>query len=158
MKFEDFSEIQGLSTHGISFADDVTIGRNVEIRPSSYYGVGDIGFGLKMGKNSSIGPGGYIGCAGSISIGENVMIGPRVTIIAENHNFRSQATAIKAQGVTQQGICIADNVWIGADVTILDGVTIGSGAVIGATTLVNKDVPSNSVYLNKRAVYTRTRD
>lgn len=158
VKFEDFSEIQGLSTHGVSFADDVTIGRNVEIRPSSYYGVGDIGFGLTMGKNSSIGPGGYVGCAGSILIGENVMIGPRVTIIAENHNFRSQAASIKSQGVTQQGIRIEDNVWIGADVTILDGVTIGSGSVIGAATLVNKDVARNSVYFDKRTVYSRARD
>ncbi|APX71962.1 acyltransferase [Companilactobacillus allii] len=150
VKFEDYSEIQGLSKQGLFFADNVTIGRGVQIRPSSYYGVGNIGQGLCIGKNSSIGPNGYIGCAGMIIIGNEVMIGPNVTIIAENHNFNNKKLDIKDQGVNQQGITIKDNVWIGANVTILDGVTIESGSIIGASTLVTKDVPGDTVFFNKR--------
>ncbi|KLI76841.1 MULTISPECIES: acyltransferase [Lacticaseibacillus] len=145
VKFEDYCEIQGLSTKGLYFGRNVTIGRGVQIRPSSYYGVGHIGYGFSIGENSSIGPGGFIGCAGQVQIKKNVMIGPNVTIIAENHHFHNAKKSIKEQGVYQKGVLIHDDVWIGANVTILDGVTIASGAVIGAGAIITKDVPANTV-------------
>lgn len=157
VKFEDYCEIQGLSTNGLYFGKDVTVGRNVQIRPSSYYGVGHIGYGLSIGENSSIGPGGFIGCAGKVQINKNVMIGPNVTIIAENHHFHSTNKSIKDQGVYQKGIVIHDDVWIGANVTILDGVTIYSGAVIGAGTIVTKDVPANTILVDKLSPILRSR-
>lgn len=150
VKFESYSEIHGLARDGLHFGNNVTIGRYTEIRPSSYYGVGNIGSGLKMGDNSSIGPYGFIGCSGKIIIGENVMIGPRVSLFAENHNFSNEDTTIKAQGVSNKGIVIEDDCWIESGVIILDGVRIGSGSVIGAGTLVNKDIPKNSVVYDKR--------
>jgi acetyltransferase-like isoleucine patch superfamily enzyme len=150
VKIEDFSEIQGLSTNGLHFGDNVTIGRYTMIRPSSYYGVGNIGWGIKMGNNSSIGPFGYIGCAGSIEIGDNVMIGPRVSLFAENHVFSDENRTIKSQGTTNKGITIESNCWIGSGVTILDGVVIGSGSVIGAGSLITKNVAKNSIIYDKR--------
>lgn len=150
VKFEDYSEIHGLSTHGLYFGDNVTIGRYTEIRPSSYYGVGHIGYGLNMGDNSSIGPNGYIGCAGKITIGKNVMIGPKVSLFAENHNFKEKNKTIKEQGVNNKGIVIEDDCWIGSNVIILDGVTIGKGSVIGVGTLVNKDIPAESILYDHR--------
>ena len=78
------------------------------------------------------------------------MIGPRVSLFAENHNFSNEDTTIKAQGVSNKGIVIEDDCWIGSGVIILDGVRIGSGSVIGAGTLVNKDIPKNSVVYDKR--------
>lgn len=150
VKFEDFAEIQGLASEAVCFDDNVTIGRNVQIRPSSYYGVGHIGAGLTIGKHSSIGPNGFIGCAGKISIGSNVMIGPNVTIIAENHNFNNKESSIKSQGVKQQGVSIEDDVWIGANVIILDGVSIKSGTVIGAGCIVTKNISSNQLVIDKR--------
>ncbi|MGQ5708304.1 acyltransferase [Lactobacillus sp. PSON] len=157
VKFEAYSEIHGLSTHGLHFKDNVTIGRYTEIRPSSYYGVGQIGYGLVMGERSSIGPFGFIGCSGPIKIGKDVMIGPRVSLFAENHNFRDKKVDIKDQGVNNKGITIEDNCWIGSGVIILDGVTIGSGSVIGAGTLVTKDVPKNSIIYDKRTRIRRDR-
>ena len=157
VKFEAYSEIHGLSTHGLHFGNNVTIGRYTQIRPSSYYGVGKIGYGLEMGNNSSIGPYGYIGCSGKIKIGENVMIGPRVSLFAENHNFKAMNTSIKNQGVNNKGILIEDNCWIGSGVIILDGVTIGKGSVIGAGTLVTHDIPANSVVYDKRDKIIKTR-
>lgn len=56
VKFEANSEIQGMSKEGIFFGNNVTIGNGTMIRPSSYYGVGKIGAGMKMEDNSSIGP------------------------------------------------------------------------------------------------------
>lgn len=157
VKFESYSEIQGLASTPTIFGDNVTIGRNVQIRPSSYYGVGHIGEGLEIGENSSIGPNGFVGSAGKISIGKQVMIGPNVTIIAENHNFQSKTVSIKEQGVMQKGITIDDNVWIGANVTILDGVHIQSGVVIGANTLVTKNVSKDTIIFNHVSRIEKTR-
>jgi acetyltransferase-like isoleucine patch superfamily enzyme len=149
VKFEQMSEIQGLSRQGLIFGDNVTIGNSTMIRPSSYYGV-EIGEGIKIGNNSSIGPLGYIGCAGYIDIGQNVMIGPRVSIFAENHKFNDLTRTIKSQGVVRKGIKIEDNCWIGSGVIILDGVTIGKGSIIGAGTIVSKDILDNSIVIDKK--------
>lgn len=157
VKFEAYSEIHGLSEQGLYFGNNVTIGRYTSIRPSSYYGVGNIGYGLSMGDNSSIGPFGYIGCSSKISIGKNVMIGPRVSLFAENHNFGDKRKVIKSQGVNNKGITIEDDCWIGSGVIILDGVTIGHGSVIGAGTLVLKDIPPKSVVIDKRNQLVRER-
>lgn len=76
VKFERNCEIQGLSKKNLKFGNNVTIGADTMIRPSSYYGI-DLGEGMEIGDNSSIGPFSYIGCAGYIKIGKNVMIGPK---------------------------------------------------------------------------------
>lgn len=149
VKFEDYAEIHGLCEEGLNFGDNVTIGRGVMIRPSSYYG-GDLGKGLEIGANSSIGPHGYVGCSGKIKIGKNVMFGPKCSLFAENHIFNDVENTIKSQGVCQKGIIVEDDCWIGSNVIILDGVTIGKGSVIGAGTLVTKDIPAGSIVVDKR--------
>lgn len=151
VKLESYSEIQGLSKNGIQLFENVTIGRNVMIRPSSYYGTGELGYGLLVKRNSSIGPFSYIGCAGFIEIGENVMIGPRVSLFAENHNFFDNRETIKSQGVTQKGIIIEDDCWIGSGVIILDGVRVGKGSIIAAGTLISKDIPPYSIVKDIRS-------
>ena len=156
VKFEDFAEIHGLCSNGLNFGDYVTISRGVMIRPSSYYG-GDYGIGLAIGEHSSIGPYGYVGCSGRIVIGKNVMFGPKCSLFAENHVFSNTDNSIKSQGVQQKGITIEDDCWIGSNVIILDGVTIGKGSVIGAGTLVSKDVPAGSVVVDKREKMVRER-
>ena len=103
-----------------------------------------------MGDNSSIGPHGYVGCSGKIIIGKNVMFGPKCSLFAENHIFSDTEKNIKSQGVSQKGITIEDNCWIGSNCIILDGVTIGKGSVIGAGTLVTKNVAPGSIVLDKR--------
>lgn len=149
VKFEDYSEIHGLCSEELVFGDYVTISRGVMIRPSSYYGR-DLGKGLAIGEHSSIGPYGYVGCSGKITIGKNVMFGPKCSLFAENHVFSDTDATIKSQGVSQKGIVVEDNCWIGSNVIILDGVTIGKGSVIGAGTLVTKDVSPGSIIIDKR--------
>lgn len=149
VKFEDYAEIHGLCSDGLIFGDNVTISRGVMIRPSSYYG-GDLGLGLVIGNNSSIGPYGYVGCSGKVVIGKNVMFGPKCSLFAENHVFSDTESSIKSQGVEQIGIVVEDDCWIGSNVTILDGVIIGRGSVIGAGALITKNVPAGSVVVDKR--------
>ena len=156
VKFEDYAEIHGLCSEGLTFGDNVTISRGVMIRPSSYYG-GDLGKGLVMGDHSSIGPYGYVGCSGKITIGSNVMLGPKCSLFAENHVFGNTDATIKEQGVKQKGITIEDDCWIGSNTIILDGVTIGKGSVIAAGSVVSKDVPAYSVLIQKKPTEIRER-
>ena len=155
VKFEDYTEIHGLCEE-LVFGNNVTISRGVMIRPSSYYG-GDYGKGLVIGDNSSIGPHGYVGCSGKITIGKNVMFGPKCSLFAENHIFSNTRLDIKSQGVAQKGITIEDDCWIGSNCVILDGVRIGKGSVIGAGTLVSKDIAPGSIVMDKRNKIRKSR-
>ena len=86
------------------------------------------------------------------------MFGPKCSLFAENHVFSDTESSIKSQGVQQKGITVEDDCWIGSNVTILDGVTIGKGSVIGAGTLVTKDIPAGSVVIDKRIKMIRKRE
>ena len=141
---EDGAEINCLASNDMHFGDRVSIGKYAIIRPSNIYG-GPIGEGLVMGNNSNIGPYNYIGCSGKITIGDNVMLAPRVSIYAENHVFDNPNITIKAQGVSKMDVVIEDDCWIAANAVILAGVTIGKGSVVAAGSVVNEDVPAFSV-------------
>jgi acetyltransferase-like isoleucine patch superfamily enzyme len=67
-----------------------------------------------------------------VTIGNSFLIRPSTTIIAESHNFQCTNVLIFNQGVQSLGVVIDDNVWIGENVTILDGDHVGKGSVIGA--------------------------
>jgi len=80
-----------------------------------------------------------------IEIGNDVAIGTHVKIITSEHIFSDNKKKIKDQGITSKKISISDNVWLGTNVTILKGVKIGENTIIGAQSLVNKDIPPNVV-------------
>ncbi len=141
---EDNCEINCLAEKKIHIGNRVTIGKFVIIRPANIYG-GPIGEGLHIGNNSNIGAYSYIGCSGYIEIGSNVMISPRVSIYAENHNTDNVTIPMKEQGVTRSFVKIEDDCWIAANSVILSGVTIGHGSVVAAGSVVTKDVPPYSI-------------
>lgn len=141
---EDYAEVQGLSTGGVRFGHRVTVGRFASIRPSGYYGR-EIGAGLDIGDHSNIGPYCFIGCAGPVRIGERVMMGQGVYLLAERHQMDDPDQPMQVQGVTRSGIVIEDDCWLGAGSKILDGVTLGSGSVVGAGAVVTRSFPPNSI-------------
>ena len=141
---EEYAEVNCLSKRGVVFGDRVTIGRFAIIRPSNSYG-GLIGEGLKIGNNSNIGAYNYVGCSGYIEIGDNVMLGPRVGLFAENHNFKNPDVPIKDQGVDRKFIKIENDCWIGTNSVVLAGVTIGTGSIVAAGSIVTKDIPPFSI-------------
>lgn len=104
-------------------------------------------FYTNYGKNISLGKNVFINHAcsfldlGGITIDDDVMIGPRVSITSENHptDIETRKTMVPS------AVLIKKNVWIGASATILPGVTVGENSVVAAGALVNKDVPPNTV-------------
>ena len=103
---------------------------------------------VTVGKYVSIGSGTYANMNlmliddWKITIGKNVLIGPNVTMSTTGHPIDP---AHRQDGMYSFPITIGDNVWIGGNVTILPGVTIGENSVIGAGSVVTKDIPANVV-------------
>ena len=93
---------------------------------------------MKMGRNVQVNPGTVI--YGRVTIGDNVLIAPNVTISGANHGMERNGTPMTSQPSTSLGITIGNDVWIGANSVITDGVTIGEGAVVGGGSVVTKDV------------------
>ena len=98
-----------------------------------------------------------IACLSAIKIGNGVLIGPGTIINTVNHNFQQPSSPINKQGFNEKPIIIEDDVWIGSNCTILGGVRIGAHSVIGAHSLVNKDIPPYSVAYGVPSKIVRTR-
>lgn len=113
---------------------------------------------LTLGERITINDNSYLECSGIVEIGSDVMIGHGVSILSNAHAFSDLETPMNRQGETFGKITIGNNVWIGAKVTILDGVTIGEGAIIGAHSLVNKDVKPFEVVGGTPIHHIRTRE
>ncbi len=135
--------INALSFKGVELGDNVTIRSGSIIECSGV--LRHIGEGIRIGKGTGISQFAFIGARGFIEIGDNVLVGPRVTIYSENHIFSDPDVLIADQGVARNGIRIGNDVWIGSGATILDGVTIHDGAVIAAGSIVRDDVPAYSI-------------
>jgi maltose O-acetyltransferase len=96
---------------------------------------------VEIGHFSQIGPFTVIFSGSGVTIGDNVMIGPHCCIASGGHDFHQVEKPMRFAGnLTKGPIVIEDNVWIGANVTVSDGVRIGRDAVVGAGSVVTKDV------------------
>lgn len=127
----------------IEFGHNCTLKNSVIISGNGV--LGDFGEELIVGDNVGISDNTIIYIRGAIKIGSNTIIGPNVKIISENHVYEDIKKPIRLQGTSRKGIEIGENVWIGAGVTILDGVKIGNDAIIAAGAIVNKNVDSQSI-------------
>lgn len=156
LNLEEGVYIIGLSKRGIVFGDRVSVGRFAIIQPTNALG-GEPGEGMRVGDNSNIGAFAFVGCSGYIDIGSRVLMGPRVTLLAENHLFDDHDLPIKDQGIERRHITIEDDCWLGADSTIVAGVTVGRGSVVAAGAVVTRDVPESSVVAGVPARVVRRR-
>ena len=103
----------------------------------------DYGVNCIIGEGSFINHGAYLMDCALITIGKHCFIGPNCGMYTATHPLLAEE---RDRGLEKaKPITIGDNVWLGGDVTILPGVTIGEGSVIGAKSLVNKDIPPNVV-------------
>jgi acetyltransferase-like isoleucine patch superfamily enzyme len=101
--------------------------------------------GIKIGRDSLIGEYTIIRGQGGVRIGDRVYTSPMTQLIAVNHVFEDPQTPFVEQGITAQGIVVEDDVWLGANAVITDGVRIGKGAVVAAGAVVTQDVPPHTI-------------
>jgi len=121
----------------VTFGNNISFDDNVEVRNRTKE-ILIIASNVSLNRNTVV--------RGRVSIGENCAIAPNCTIIGANHNFQRTDIPIKQQGVSNRGgIAIEEDVWIGANCVVLDGVTIGKGSVIGAGSIVTRDIPPYSI-------------
>lgn len=157
----------------IEIGNRVTISKDVALRGNS-----DDETSIVIGDNTNIAEfvildtcGGYINIGkrctinqfsvlyghGGLEIGNDVHIATKCTIIPANHGIKS-GTPLFSQPETREGIKIEDDVWIGANVSILDGVTIGTGSVVGAGAVVNRSCLPYSIIAGVPAKLIGRRD
>lgn len=122
----------------LSQITDSTIDRTVAVFTPLY---------INYGKHTTIGKNVFINfnCTilglGGITIEDNVLIGPNVSLLSEGHPIEPD----DRHSLIPKPIHIKKNVWIGAGACILQGVTIGENAIVGAGAIVSKDVADNTV-------------
>ncbi|MEQ1093521.1 acyltransferase [Acinetobacter johnsonii] len=125
-------------------------GAILEIADNSFIGescyIKCFGGKVSIGKDVSINSKSFINGCGGVSIGDNTRIGTQSIIIASNHKFGEPDVLVK-DAITKQGVSLGENIWLGARVTVLDGVTIADNSVIGACSLVSKSLPESGVYV-----------
>ncbi len=125
-------------------------------RPYKISGFGKINVGSNVHINSYV----VIQGAGGLKMGDNIHIGPNVTIYTSTHNYMGTALPYD-HTIVKKPVVIEDNVWIGACVTILPGVVIEHGAIIGAGAVIVKNVPALAIVggdINQRIIKYRDRD
>jgi len=149
------SHIDCTSLGGITLGNKVTIREYAWIQLTSH--LNKPGHSLFIGDNTYIGPFAKIGAAAKVTIGRQCQFGPSLTLIAEEHDF-DRGDLIINQGVSRAGISIGDDCWFGTGVTVLDGVTVGRGCVIGANSLVTKDIADFSIAIGSPARVIRSRE
>jgi acetyltransferase-like isoleucine patch superfamily enzyme len=102
-------------------------------------------YAISFGKSCSITSGAILDGRGSITVGDYVMIGPNSCLISSNHRHKDVSKPIPLLGHDKAPLKINDGVWIGANATILGGLTIGKGAIVAAGAVVVKDVPEYTI-------------
>lgn len=95
---------------------------------------------INIGENVSVNPYCILYGHGGLTIGDNVRIATGTVMIPSNHNYSRTDIPIYQQGETSLGITIGDDVWIGANVKILDNVNVSKGIIIGAGSVVTKSL------------------
>ncbi|MDN7430701.1 DapH/DapD/GlmU-related protein [Burkholderia sp. AU45388] len=105
-----------------------------------FYATG--GTGMKVGRNVFVNQNCTFYDLGGLEIGDDVMIGPSVSLITSGHPVEPSR---RRDCVVAKPIVIGRNVWIGAGATIIGGVTIGENAVVAAAAVVTRDVPPNTL-------------
>jgi len=143
VRLDDHCLLDCLSTEGVKLGRNFKLGAHSRMIASG--SIQAIGRGIEIGDDVGIGEFSYIGGAGGVYIGDKTIVGQYFSAHPENHVFTDPRKPIVDQGVTRKGIRVGSGCWIGAKVTLCDGVNIGDRCVVAAGSVVTQSFPSNSV-------------
>ena len=135
LTYDDPAEVRALFGELI----DKTVDDSFALIPP-FYATG--GREIRVGRNVFVNQNCTFYDLGGLDIGDDVMIGPNVSLITSSHPIEPSQ---RRDGVIAKPIVIERNVWIAAGVTIIGGVTVGENSVIAAGSVVTKDVAPNSL-------------
>lgn len=129
----------------------ISFGRGTVVKP---YAVIQTQTGrIALGSNCAVSSFDHISTGiADVLIGDDVRIAPNVTIMGGSRNFKQKDLRIVDQGSYHRGVSIGNDVLIGTGAVIMPGCNIGDGAVIGAMSLVNQDVPPYTIVAGIPAV------
>lgn len=99
---------------------------------------------IQIGRNVAINPGVFLVAVAGITIGDNVVLSARCMVIDTGLELDHSSPASERRHCAK-AIVVNDGAWIGAGAIILSGVTVGKNSVVGAGSVVTKDVPSHAV-------------
>ncbi len=111
---------------------------------------------LVIGDHCKLGAKVYLDLADNIIFRDRVNLGPEVMLITGTHEIGSAQNRLGK--LVPKPVCIGSGAWLGARCTVLPGVTVGDGAVVGAGALVNRDVPPHTLVAGVPAVVIRKLD
>ena len=130
-------DAKGDTNRGITIGNGVFIGRNTIL--SCKNGDIDVEEGANVGFNCEI------FSASAVRIGRGVLIAAYCYLIGGDHDFSDPSKSVLTQNRRSAGVIIGDGAWLGAGAKILDGVSVGEHAVVGAAALVRESVPSRAI-------------
>ena len=112
---------------------------------------------VEVGPKTVVGQECTISAYQRVSIGQQCVIADRAMFIDFDHNVADPEQPIRKQGIYKRDVVVGSNVWIGYGAQILRGVTIGDNAIIGASSVVTRDIPANAVAAGSPARVIRMR-
>jgi acetyltransferase-like isoleucine patch superfamily enzyme len=113
---------------------------------------------ISMDEGSYFKPASYVECTGGVTIGRYCHFSRQVTIFSTTHEFNNRPKIPYDEVVTPRSVVVKDFVWCGSNVTIVGGLTIGEGAIIGSGSVVTGDVPDYAIVAGNPARVIGQRD
>ena len=147
--------------HGVSIHKSIELTGRADVTPWLKFGTGSVierectvwcaaeassEPSVITGANVFVGRNTYLGAWQPIRVGNDTLIGAYCYIISGNHRFEQRDLPIRVQGYKGEPITIGRNVWLGAHVIVLPGVTIGDNAVVGAGSVVTASIPGAEIW------------
>ena len=147
----------------IKFPENLRLGRGIKIGSGCLIHCGqermrESEANVSIGDHSYIGPNAVIFGEGGVEIGQCCEIAPGVVITAQQHTFERCDVPMQQQPSEKRKVKLGDDVWIGCNASILPGVTIEKGAVIGAGAVVTKDIPAYTLAVGVPAKVVKKRN
>lgn len=144
---EEFRKFTLYTTQSNNYEDDTArakilgfTGKDVRIAPGAIVRIGE----NQIGEKSYVGLYSYVN--GDVTIGENVLIGPHVSIVGSNHLYSPESDTFSDRSCPIKGkVVIGDGVWLATGVVITPGVTVGRAALICANSVVTSNVPDHGI-------------